>query len=62
MLQVFYVTECGEGWYGVNCSQHCGGHCKDNMKCNHVTGQCDEGCATGWTGTTCSKGKTCDIP
>uniref|UniRef100_A0A8W8NVM3 Uncharacterized protein n=1 Tax=Magallana gigas TaxID=29159 RepID=A0A8W8NVM3_MAGGI len=25
------------------------------MSCNHATGQCDEGCASGWTGTTCDK-------
>lgn len=33
----FYVTECGEGWYGTNCSQQCLGHCRDGTTCNHVT-------------------------
>lgn len=32
------------------------------MTCNHVTGQCDGGCATGWKDTTCNKGLTCDFP
>lgn len=29
------------------------------MSCNHATGQCDEGCAAGWSGTLCDKGRTC---
>lgn len=45
------------GWYGYNCSQQCAGHCTDSSTCNHVTGQCDEGCAAGWTGSLCDKGK-----
>lgn len=47
--------ECLKGWYGVNCSSLCVGHCRDNSTCNHVTGLCD-GCDTGWTGTFCEKG------
>lgn len=47
---------CREGWYGDNCSQQCVGHCRDNSTCNHVTGQCDKGCAAGWTGIFCNKG------
>lgn len=42
-------------WYGVNCSQRCVGHCKDNDSCNHVTGQCDGGCDAGWTQSACNK-------
>lgn len=49
-------TECDEMWYGVNCSQQCSGHCKNNSTCHHVTGQCDGGCNAGWTGTTCTIG------
>lgn len=48
--------ECRGGWYGVNCSQQCSGHCKDNATCNYVTGQCDKGCEVGWTGTLCEQG------
>lgn len=55
----FYVTECGEGWYGTNCSQQCLGHCRDGTTCNHVTGQCDRGCDAGLTGTFCNTGNRC---
>uniref|UniRef100_A0A8W8NKE0 Scavenger receptor class F member 2 n=1 Tax=Magallana gigas TaxID=29159 RepID=A0A8W8NKE0_MAGGI len=27
----------------------------DSTKCNHVTGQCEKGCDTGWTGSLCTK-------
>lgn len=52
----FCITECREGWHGINCSQQCVGHCRDVATCNHVTGQCDTGCAAGWTGLQCMKG------
>ncbi|XP_052717486.1 uncharacterized protein LOC128189775 isoform X1 [Crassostrea angulata] len=48
-------TKCREGWYGINCDQPCVGHCRDNATCNHVTGQCDRGCAARWTGKLCDK-------
>lgn len=53
---MFSKTECREWWFGENCSQQCVGHCIDNTKCNHVTGQCDRGCDAGWTGSFCDKG------
>lgn len=52
---IFYI-ECIEGWYGVNCSQQCKGHCRGGTTCNHVTGLCERGCADGWTGSMCEKG------
>ena len=48
---------CVDGWYGVDCKQNCSGHCRDNIPCNHVTGQCDGGCAAGWRGALCDEGK-----
>lgn len=60
-VKKFYITECREGWYGINCDQPCVGHCRDNATCNHVTGQCDIGCAARWTGKLCDKGSTCDF-
>lgn len=52
------MIECGEGWFGVNCSEQCTGHCRNRTSCNHVTGQCDEGCGTGWKGSMCDIGNT----
>lgn len=57
----FFISGCREGWHGVNCSQQCSGHCKDNTPCNHVTGQCERECAAGWTDLQCDKGITCNI-
>lgn len=54
----FCIKECEEGRYGVNCSQRCLGHCKEDASCNHVTGRCDGGCDTGWTGNLCERGCT----
>lgn len=56
-----YLTECSEGRYGVNCSQECSGHCKDNIICEHVTGQCVKGCNAGWKGSPCDKGGTSSL-
>ena len=50
------LKECTEGWYGLECKQQCSGHCRDNAMCNHVTGQCKEGCAAGWRDALCDKG------
>ena len=51
-----YIKECVRGWFGQNCKQQCSGYCRDSNVCNHVTGQCDGGCAAGWRGTLCDKG------
>lgn len=62
MLKLSFICytcniECREGWYGDSCRLQCLGHCRDGVTCNHVTGRCDTGCAAGWTGTLCKKGK-----
>lgn len=49
-------TKCTKGSFGVNCSEECVGYCRDNNLCNHVTGLCDNGCASGWTGYMCDEG------
>lgn len=56
----FYITECREGWYGINCTKQCVGQCRDAVTCNHVTGLCDIGCAAGWKEDLCNKGKNCN--
>ncbi|XP_061170702.1 multiple epidermal growth factor-like domains protein 11 [Saccostrea echinata] len=45
-----YGYVCQGGWYGLECKLRCFGHCRNNAFCNHVTGQCDNGCAEGWKG------------
>lgn len=52
---------CADGWFGFNCSQQCVGGCRDSAYCNQVTGQCDSGCAAGWTEAMCNNGNTCDF-
>nr|XP_022311525.1 uncharacterized protein LOC111116798 [Crassostrea virginica] len=49
-------TECNNGWPGQECKHQCSGHCVRNGTCNHVTGQCDSGCAAGWNGPLCFRG------
>lgn len=53
---LLFLIECNPGWFDINCSRQCSGHCKDGSTCNHVTGQCDTGCDAGWTGSLCEKG------
>lgn len=56
-----FLTGCTGGWYGINCSQQCVGHCRDGTTCNYLTGLCDRGCEAGWRGTRCDTGKTCGL-
>nr|XP_022305543.1 protein draper-like isoform X2 [Crassostrea virginica] len=49
------ATECSDEWYGFDCKNQCSGHCRDNVPCNKVTGQCDGGCAHGWYGQHCEQ-------
>ncbi|XP_056019837.1 multiple epidermal growth factor-like domains protein 11 [Ostrea edulis] len=50
----FCNTSCPAGHYGLQCGFSCTGHCRDNLSCNHTTGQCDYGCGKGWTGIHCN--------
>nr|XP_022305540.1 multiple epidermal growth factor-like domains protein 10 [Crassostrea virginica] len=48
--------KCDDGLYGQNCNKNCSGisgHCMNITSCNHVTGQCDNGCSHGWHGPYC---------
>ncbi|XP_061185164.1 platelet endothelial aggregation receptor 1-like [Saccostrea echinata] len=49
------VLECPSESYGLECKYQCSSHCLNGVTCNHVTGQCENGCAAGWTGTQCNK-------
>lgn len=55
MKYFLYKIECSDGLYGDNCSHQCSGHCRHNIACNHVTGQCDGGCTEGWFSVNCSQ-------
>nr|XP_019930756.2 uncharacterized protein LOC109621167 [Crassostrea gigas] len=48
------MSVCNNNMYGPNCSMTCG-HCiyLYGEKCNHVTGQCPRGCASGFQGDLC---------
>jgi hypothetical protein len=37
------------------------GFCKDDSICNHVNGSCTYGCADGWSGKKCDKGRYANI-
>ncbi|XP_056017439.1 multiple epidermal growth factor-like domains protein 6 [Ostrea edulis] len=50
----FCNKSCPARYYGLQCGSTCTGHCRDNVSCNHTTGQCDYGCDNGWTGTHCN--------
>lgn len=56
MKILFPFTECIPGHFGPNCDQRCG-VCKDNEACDYRNGACPQGCAEGWTGSTCQMGK-----
>lgn len=56
MKILFPFTECIPGSFGPNCDQRCG-VCKDNEACDYRNGACPQGCAEGWTGSTCQMGK-----
>ncbi|XP_061170682.1 tyrosine-protein kinase receptor Tie-1-like [Saccostrea echinata] len=47
--------KCPWGWHGVACKAKCAGHCRGNLTCNHVTGQCEDGCTNGWIGRLCDE-------
>lgn len=56
----FSPTECESGWYGESCKNLCSINCK-NTTCNPMTGHCEIGCVSGWTGPFCSRGN-CSFP
>lgn len=51
---------CADGRYISNgyCVK-CKGHCKNDEHCNKLTGECDSGCASQWTGSFCDRTYTC---
>ncbi|XP_067678679.1 receptor-type tyrosine-protein phosphatase epsilon-like [Haliotis asinina] len=49
------VWICNPGTYGDGCNKECASrHCKtQNGTCDRVTGNCPDGCTSGWAGTDC---------
>ena len=52
-MLVFFVnwTGCPDGKFGNKCKHDC--YCLNSEICDKDSGQCDSGCAPGWTGDGC---------
>ena len=55
MITVSYIAVCPPGYYGDRCNETCGA-CLGKSTCRHDTGQCETGCAEGFTGSLCAQG------
>ncbi|XP_060578565.1 uncharacterized protein LOC132735607 [Ruditapes philippinarum] len=53
IFTIFYNAdaECGKKLFGVGCRFRC--HCKNDIQCDEVTGQCSSGCDHNWAGPGC---------
>lgn len=49
---------CPPGYFGMDCTKRCVGHCLNNEPCNHESGVCLSGCQNGYVGTHCNNGRT----
>ena len=49
-----HATECKDGHFGEFCDDTC--HCQSGS-CDKTTGHCPSGCAVGWAGNNCQKGR-----
>lgn len=52
-LNLNMFLECISGNYGTACREQCRTHCKNNKACDHISGECPEGCEDGYTGKLC---------
>ena len=57
LFNLLISVECQPGLYGIECKDNCSKHCLDPMNCDHMTGQCVDGCANGWIGQKCIESK-----
>ncbi|XP_012936087.2 multiple epidermal growth factor-like domains protein 10, partial [Aplysia californica] len=54
----FCFTEpCPSNTFGLQCQNWC--FCKNDLVCQVETGKCPQGCADGWTGTSCNQTVSC---
>lgn len=56
VLGLCHISVCDSNMYGEDCSMLCG-HCFKSEQCNHTNGTCMYGCASGYQGSICMKGK-----
>lgn len=49
-------ADCPPGYFGEGCREGCSDHCIKNELCDHITGECSNGCQDGYTGVRCDKG------
>lgn len=51
------LSECANGYFGLNCGSLCSGHCESNDPCDHVSGVCPGGCQDGYMEQYCNRCK-----
>ncbi|KAL3880534.1 hypothetical protein ACJMK2_032768 [Sinanodonta woodiana] len=56
ICEVIVEGECQKGTFGDVCNATCGNCLYGNVSCDSTTGQCPEGCQTGWSGDKCKEG------
>ena len=57
-IYVLLPQECSSGAYGKDCTKKCSGYCLHNKTCNHIDGNCTDGCQDGYIGNNCNTCKT----
>lgn len=49
------ISECKSNTYGANCNMTCG-NCLKKEQCNHISGNCRNGCDRGFQKPKCNTG------
>ncbi|WAQ98567.1 MEG10-like protein, partial [Mya arenaria] len=52
---VNFYTACGDGHFGMECSEICGNCLSNDQHCDHINGHCTNGCASGFKGPVCKQ-------
>lgn len=53
----FIHSVCSIGYYGMGCRGKCSAYCVNNEPCDHVSGECSNGCQDGYIGIYCNSCK-----
>lgn len=51
------LIECPAGQFGSGCIKRCSEYCLIRDRCNHISGECKNGCLDGFVGTHCNNCK-----